>query len=140
MTVFLERDYSGYFEFRLCADKSEAGQLVTQECFDRHLLTLADGSTRYRVPAENKRNSYHNVSIQLPIKNEIDCRNCVIQWRYRTGHQSWGTCEDGTFAMGCGAEEFQQELRNCADVAIEPLPLTETAKGFLFFNTRILKV
>ena len=44
------------------------------------------------------------------------------------GHQSWGTCSDGTFAMGCGAEEFQQEIRNCADVTIES-PVT---KGFLF--------
>ena len=72
MTVFLEVDYSGYFEFRLCVDKSEAGEIVTQECFDRHLLTLADGSTRYRIPPENMRNSYHNVSLQLRVKDEID--------------------------------------------------------------------
>ena len=32
------------------------------------------------------------------------------------------------FAMGCGADEFQQEIRNCADVTIE-LPVT---RGFLF--------
>ena len=53
------------------------------------------------------------------------------------GHQSWGTCEDGSFAMGCGDQ--QQEIRNCADVKITPKPLTETPKGVLFFYNHIVK-
>ena len=148
MTVFLTKpDYGGYYEFRLCADKADAEQIISQECFDRNLLQLVDdgssvasGKTRFYVNATTaKPNSHHRVSIQLPLKDGIDCKNCVIQWRYRTGHESWGTCEDGTFAMGCGAEEFQQEIRNCADVTIVPRPLTETAQGMLFFYSRILK-
>lgn len=148
MTVFLTKpDYGGYFEFRLCADKADAEQLISQECFDRNLLQLVDdgssvasGKTRFYVNATTaKPNSHHRVSIQLPLKDGIDCKNCVIQWRYRTGHASWGTCKDGTFAMGCGAVEFQQEIRNCADVTIVPRPLTETAQGMLFFYSRILK-
>ena len=119
MTVFLEVDYSGYFEFRLCAYKKSEKQLVTQECFDRHLLEMVDGSTRYYV-GDHQDNTVHTVSLKLPEGN-VNCQYCVIQWRYRTGHQSWGTCEDGTFALGCGADEFQQELRNCADVTIFPL-------------------
>ena len=126
-------DYAGYFEFRLCPDKSEAEQLVTQECFDRHLLKLADGSTRYNVP-DNIANTYHNITLQLP--DTEDCKNCVIQWLYRTGHKAWGYCEDGTFAMGCGDE--RQEIRNCADITVVPMPLTETAKGLLFFHTQYL--
>ena len=86
MTVFLTvSDYSGYFEFRLCADKADAEQIITQECFDRHLLELADGSgTRYYLQSTGMNNTYHDVSIQLP-RNDVDCKNCVIQWRYRTG-------------------------------------------------------
>ena len=84
MTVFLTVDYSGYFEFRLCADKPDAEQLVTQECFDKHLLTLIDGSTRYYMPDDYKKNSYHNVSVRLPA-GDVNCEHCVIQWRYRTG-------------------------------------------------------
>lgn len=134
MTVLVTENYGGYFEFRLCADKSDAEQMVTQECFDRHLLKLEDGSTRYYVP-DNIANTHHNVTLQLPKEN-ADCKNCVIQWLYRTGHKSWGTCEDDTFAMGCGDE--QQEIRNCADVIIVPAPLSDTAKGVLFLSTQYL--
>ena len=69
---------SCYCEFRLCADKLETGEMVMKECFDQHLLTLVDGSTRYRIPPENMRNSYHEVSIQQPIKGDIDRKNCVF--------------------------------------------------------------
>lgn len=89
MTIFLTpSDYSGYFEFRLCADKTDPMQLVTQECFDRHLLELADGSgsTRYRI-ADNLDNTLQTVSLKLPGGN-LNCQFCVIQWRYRTGNQS----------------------------------------------------
>jgi len=134
MTVLVTEDYGGYFEFRLCADKAEAEQLITQECLDRHLLKLTDGSTRYHVP-DKIANTYHNVTLQLP-KGDVDCKNCVIQWLYRTGHKAWGTCEDGNFAMGCGDE--QQEIRNCADISIAQPPLTETAKGLLFMKTQYL--
>lgn len=65
MTVLVTENYGGYFEFRLCADKSDSEQLVTQECFDRHLLKLEDGSTRYYVP-DNIANIHHNVTLQLP--------------------------------------------------------------------------
>ena len=157
MIFLMVSDYSRYFEFRLCADKTDAEQMVTRECFDRHLLQLADesGATHYYVqPTGIMNNTFHNVSVVLPYQG-ANCKYCVIQWRYRTGqlnhhhnliwlvviesdyyiyyyyflgHQSWGTCNDGSFAMGCGADEFQQEIRNCADVTIE-LPVT---RGFLF--------
>ena len=87
LVVFLTvSDYSGYFEFRLCADKTEAGQIITQECFDRHLLQLADesGATRYYVQPAGS-NTFHNVSVVLPYEG-ANCKYCVIQWRYRTGH------------------------------------------------------
>ena len=76
MTVFLEVDYSGYFEFRLCADKLEAGEMATQECFDRHLLILAEGSIRYRIPEEDRK---HTTTSQSNFRILSDC---VIQWRY----------------------------------------------------------
>lgn len=115
---------TGYFEFHLCAYKKSDKEVVVQECLDRHLLALADGSgTRYQIQ-RSQENSVHTVSLKLPDGN-VNCEFCVIQWFYRTAHQSWGTCEDGTFAMGCGDQ--QQELRNCADVTILPL---ETA-GYL---------
>lgn len=118
MTVNLITGMLGYFEFHLCAYKKSAKELVTQECFDRHLLTLADGSTRYQIP-DYQDNTVHTVSVKLPDGN-VNCEHCVIRWRYLTGNQ-WGTCANGTSGLGCGD---QAEFRNCADVIIEPLELS----------------
>ncbi len=115
MTVNLLTGMLGFFEFRLCAYKRSAKELVTEECFDRHLLSLVDGSTRYNIP-QSQDNTVHTVSLKLPDGN-VNCEHCVIQWRYYTGNQ-WGTCPDGSGAIGCGD---QAEFRNCADVTIEPL-------------------
>ena len=117
MTVFLEVDYSGYFEFRLWADKLEAGEMVTQECFDRHLLILAEGSIRYRIPEEDRKNSYHNVSVQLPIKGEIDCQNCIIQWRYVRVISPVAPVKTARAKWDAGPMNFS---RNCATVPTSP--------------------
>ena len=85
MTVNLVASMLGYFEFRLCAYKRTARQLVTQGCFDRHLLESADGSGQTRFPiGENQNNTLQTVSLKLPDGN-VYCQYCVIQWRYRTG-------------------------------------------------------
>ena len=73
----------GYFEFRLCAYKKSSKELVTQECLDRHLLTMADGMTRYQI-ADHQDNTNHTISLKLPPGN-VNCEHCVIQWRYYTG-------------------------------------------------------
>lgn len=39
----------------------------------------------------------------------------MFQWRYIAGN-SWGRCDNGTEAVGCGPQE---EFRACADVAID---------------------
>ena len=115
MTVVLVTGMLGYFEFRLCAYKKSSKQLVTQDCFDRHLLAMVNGSTRYYI-GDRQDNTVHTVSLKLPDGN-VHCENCVIQWRYYTGN-SWGTCSDGSSGLGCGN---QAEFRNCADVTVLPL-------------------
>lgn len=82
MTVYLVTSQLGYFEFRLCSDKATAEQIVTQECFDRHLLKMVDGSTRY-YPV-NQNNQFQTVSVLLPT-GDVSCDQCVIQWRHVTG-------------------------------------------------------
>lgn len=44
----------------------------------------------------------------------LTCTQCILQWRYIAGN-NWGTCENGTGAVGCGPQE---EFRACADVEI----------------------
>lgn len=48
------------------------------------------------------------------ILPELECQNCVLQWKYIAGN-NWGICKDGSGAVGCGPQE---EFRACSDVAI----------------------
>ena len=81
MTVDITANHLGYFEFRLCADKKSLDELANQECFDKHLLQLADGSTRYQVGSNT---GYHDVLVKLP--DGVTCQYCVVQWTYTAGN------------------------------------------------------
>ncbi|KAG8233715.1 hypothetical protein J437_LFUL013835 [Ladona fulva] len=119
--INITASHKGYFEFRLCPmDGSEDEFLVTvgkqgmqvdQECLDRHLLTLEDGSTQWILKTFEP--GMYTMKVQLP--KGIKCEACVFQWHWRTAN-SWGTCEDGHEAVGCGPQET---WNNCADIAIE---------------------
>ena len=79
MTVFLTVDCSGYFEFRLCEDKPDAQQLVTQDCFDKYLLELANGKRIDAPPLifmcqNDKENSHDNGSVKLTA-GDINCEH-----------------------------------------------------------------
>lgn len=78
--VELTQSHLGYFEFKLCPKKS-ASELVTQACFDGHLLKLSDGSTRYAIKSYGT--GYFYPMVQLPA--DVYCDNCVIQWTYKAG-------------------------------------------------------
>jgi len=80
MAVELTVNHLGYFEFKLCP-KSSATELATQGCFDRRLLKLNDGSTRY--PIKSTALGYLYIMVQLP--SDVYCNNCVIQWTYTAG-------------------------------------------------------
>ena len=80
MAVELTVNHLGYFEFKLCP-KNSANELATQECFDRRLLKLSDGSTRYPINASAI--NYQYIMVQLP--SDVYCDSCVIQWTYTGG-------------------------------------------------------
>ncbi|ESO86390.1 hypothetical protein LOTGIDRAFT_195131, partial [Lottia gigantea] len=103
-------NHKGYFEFRLCAN-NDVTREVTQECLNRNILTLANGSgTKYFVDSSN---GIKQVQLFLPAT--IVCSHCVLQWRYRSGN-SWGTDPDGTSCIGCGPQE---EYYACSDISID---------------------
>ena len=80
VSVELTSSHLGYFEFRLCP-KQSAQEMVTQECLDRYLLQLSNGSTRYQVPDYTA--TWYDMMLKLP--DGVTCDNCVIQWKYTTG-------------------------------------------------------
>ena len=97
----------GWMEFRLCADKTSATQLVTQECLDKHLLQLTDGTTRHSL-GRNANAVSGTVSLQLRLPAGVTCQYCVLQMYWKTDINN----------NGCNACGDQESYANCADVRI----------------------
>jgi len=112
--VELTASHMGYFEFRLCDNA-----IADQDCLDKHLLKVMGGAPTMPGPNDLEtrfypRNGSRIYEIRAKLPEGFKCAHCVLQWRYIAGN-NWGTCEDGTGAVGCGPQE---EFRACADVAI----------------------
>lgn len=101
-------NHLGRLEFRLCPLKSE-DELETEECFANYPLKLADGRSSYNIAAGVR----GDIAIDVVLP-DIKCKQCVLQWTYITGN-SWGICEDGTGALGCGRQEM---FRTCSDISL----------------------
>ncbi|XP_046551505.1 mucin-5AC-like [Haliotis rubra] len=108
INIDLTANHLGYFQFRLCPHNSPQTP-VKQECLDRHLLRLTDGTARFKVTTA--RRGIYTMTVVLP--ENVTCSQCVLQWKYNTGN-SWG-CEGPTCCVGCGPQE---QFYGCADVAI----------------------
>ena len=78
-----------------------------EDCF--HGLILGDGRKQYDVAAVEEK-----IEHTLLLPYGLKCERCVLRWHYTAGN-SWGQCEDGTSADGCGPQET---FRSCADIAI----------------------
>ncbi|KAK3598612.1 hypothetical protein CHS0354_019872 [Potamilus streckersoni] len=110
--VTITASHMGWFEFRLCPN-NDVTKVVKQECLDKYLLRMADGSgTRY-VLKESRVGDF-NIRVKLP--DELTCTQCVLQWKWKTGN-SWGVDPDTKRGcVGCGDQE---EFYGCSDVAIQ---------------------
>ncbi|KAK6623804.1 hypothetical protein RUM44_010660 [Polyplax serrata] len=104
VVVDLETQHRGYFEFHLC---DLTGRSETEDCFRK--LLYENGSDKFFV----RRSQFYYLTIRLP--KGIRCKHCVLRWHYKTGN-NWGTCKNGTQALGCGPQEI---FRNCADISIQ---------------------
>ena len=102
--------HQGYFQMRLCPH-NRRDRPAAQSCLDRNLLNLDSGAAYY-YPAQPDTGGLYELQYRLPA--DLTCDLCVLQWRYVAGN-SWGRCDNGTEAIGCGAQE---EFRACADVHI----------------------
>lgn len=106
--VFLTANHFGFLRFNLCnMDES----LENEDCFDKYPLEVVESSSIH-FPIDTRLEGWWNMTLQLPT--DVTCKHCVLQWTYNTGN-SWGTCEDGTGAIGCGDQEF---FRTCSDISI----------------------
>ncbi|KAF0306850.1 hypothetical protein FJT64_021747 [Amphibalanus amphitrite] len=107
-TVQITANHLGFFQFKMCPVSGDVE--ATQECLDKHILTVAGtNSTDYYITDEVRD---FDVTLQLP--EDLECEHCVFQWRYHAGND-WGVCPDGTGRDGCGPQE---EFYGCADVSV----------------------
>ncbi|XP_076825221.1 uncharacterized protein LOC143470825 [Clavelina lepadiformis] len=109
--VEITAPHIGYFEFRLCP-WNNVNEPITHECLNRYLLSFENGDTKWHLPEDNNlAKGIHEMKVSLP--GDVNCKQCVIQWRYRAGN-SWGT-ENGEQGLGLGQQE---EFYGCSDVEI----------------------
>lgn len=109
VSIDVTANHWGYFRFDICNLDTNKGR-ETEDCFAP--LNLANGEPRYYLPSSDTK--VFNVTLQLP--KDFACKHCVMRWTYVTGN-SWGICDDGSGALGCGAQE---NFRSCSDVMVFP--------------------
>ncbi|GBN69095.1 hypothetical protein AVEN_50955-1 [Araneus ventricosus] len=108
--VEIVANHKGYFEFSLC-ERNDPNVRETEECFDKRLLELADGTgTKFHIPRDD--NGFYIVPIKIP--QDVSCSHCILRWHWRSAN-NWGDCENNTKAVGCGPQEI---YRNCADISV----------------------
>ncbi|KAK6637502.1 hypothetical protein RUM44_007922 [Polyplax serrata] len=132
--VELTANHWGRFEMNLCPNNNPRYE-ASQECFDRYPLYIA-GTRREKqffIPPDTKKKAIFRYKVRLPPF--VTCTQCVLQWTYYTGNM-WGTCPNGTEAVGCGRPET---FRNCADIQIVtstsglPPPFAEPDNPFMLY-------
>ncbi|KAJ3649523.1 hypothetical protein Zmor_021263 [Zophobas morio] len=105
--VYLSGNHLGNFVFSLCDLKNPNAPEPGEDCFQQ--LSLSNGEPQYNVSMGEV-----TINIKLKLPAGLTCERCVLRWHYTAGN-NWGTCEDGSYKLGCGPQE---NFRNCADVAI----------------------
>ncbi|KAH8330908.1 hypothetical protein KR067_008844 [Drosophila pandora] len=107
INVKITANHLGYFSFHLCNIDEQGSE--SEECFNQYPLKFTDDTLKYYI---NSTTGEIPVTVQLPTN--LNCIHCVLRWTYTAGN-NWGVCEDGTGAMGCGAQET---FKNCADISV----------------------
>lgn len=118
--VELTANHYGRFEMFLCPNNNPR-QEATQDCFDRYPLYIS-GSREHRflIPRDTKKKDIFRYRVRLPPY--VTCTQCVLQWTYYTANM-WGTCSNGTEAVGCGkAGEYRPRPHLSPRLHFPPVP------------------
>ncbi|TGZ40684.1 Uncharacterized protein DBV15_08398 [Temnothorax longispinosus] len=122
--IELTANHNGWFEMYICPN-NDPSRVTTPECFASYPLYVSGTqNVRFEIPHDTGKKGIIRYTVTLPPY--LTCSQCVVQWNYYTGtkfyrvllfvsRNMWGTCENGTEAVGCGRPET---FRNCADVSI----------------------
>lgn len=88
--VQVTADHRGYFEFKLCAN-NDVSRPVEQDCLDKTVLRIlnatAEEPTKYYTHWED----WKTYELHLKLPYGVFGSQCVLQWRYHTGNNSFQT-------------------------------------------------
>ncbi|KAL1506375.1 hypothetical protein ABEB36_005749 [Hypothenemus hampei] len=118
--IRLTANHLGNMSFQLC-NLQDPDFPESEDCFQP--LTFADGSYYQQVVT-----GQFNITTSVQLPEDVFCDRCVFRWHYVAGN-NWGSCNDGTYAEGCGPQET---FRSCADISI--LPVTNELKHNLLVD------
>ncbi len=105
-------------------DTLDSNSDATQDCLDRHLLTIIDvNSTKYR---DITKHGSEMISIHVQLPPDIICQHCVFQWKYTTGN-NWGK-DPITNKSGPGLGRENETFMGCSDISILPNKSTTTIR------------
>lgn len=120
LMVEIVANHGGVFTFEMCW-RDTWTQRETESCFEPLKFSAKSRNTddtedpnglEYDLDPDAGTGIF-TMSIELPANRT--CDNCILRWHW-TAANNWGTCEDGTEAVGCG---YQEVYRNCADVSVK---------------------
>jgi len=120
----LTTNHKGNMKLELCPS-DDPYTVVTDECFKRYPLQMADGSgPEFVIPEDSKKTEIFTWKVKLP--EGVSCAHCVVRWTYAAAN-TWGICPNGTESVGCGPQET---FINCADISILVNTATHASQGF----------
>lgn len=108
ISVQITANHLGHFEFEIC-NLDKYGE-ESETCFGENQLDVIEGGKKHYIGSKG---NLLPTTVVIPI--DLKCNHCVLRWIYRGGN-NWGVCEDGSGAVGCGAQET---FVNCADIKIQ---------------------
>ncbi|XP_034945508.1 uncharacterized protein, partial [Chelonus insularis] len=111
-SVKITVNHNGFFRFAICPLKN-AHAIETEECFRKHPLRTSQGTFKYIIKkSKGPKHQKHDVKLTLP--KGLTCKHCSLRWHWKAAN-NWGSCMNGTSAIGCGPQET---FRTCSDVRI----------------------
>ena len=114
VSIELTANHKGYFQFKLCVN-DDPTRVVGQTCFDQYILPVVLDGTEFQKFMVPNKNGYQALKMKVQLPPNIQCRNCVFQWKYNAGN-SWGV--DAVTGQGCKGCGNQEQFYGCADIAI----------------------
>ena len=107
-------NHRGSFVFKICAN-DDVTQDPHQDCFDSSYLPLEVSTGGRSFPLLTWDEGFYDFQVKLP--QDLNCRQCILQWKWTTAN-NWGTCANGTSAVGCGNQET---FMACSDISVFPI-------------------